>query len=159
MTELWLEGKGRGRLKVDKRQRWQLSRLPVCASLVFCLDLQVLDCTLAEAVLENKDRCHKTPLRQGFAYVMTPLEMLRVRCLQQKPVRYAPVGVFITSSAAKSSPSDHLTMMENIFFVFSTRYHVVNLLIYFSFRLLVHWWENETCMLICEARLYINAPG
>ena len=86
----------------------------------FHLDLQVLDGTLAGAALENKNRCHKTLLRLGFASIMTPLEMLRVWCSQQKPVRYVPGAVFITSSAATSLPSYHLTMMENSFFVFST---------------------------------------
>lgn len=82
----------------------------------FRLDLQVLDGTLAGAGLENKNRCHKTPLRLGFASVTTPLEMLRVWCSQQKPVRYAPRVVFITNSAATYLPSYHLTMMENFSF-------------------------------------------
>lgn len=126
----------------------------------FHLDLQVLDGTLAGAALENKNRCHKTPLRLGFASIMTPLEMLRVWCSQQKPVRYVPGVVFITRSAATSLPSYHLTMMENSFFVFSTQ-RVVYLSIFLQ--LLVHFWQNQTLHAWWLWRhnffLFIQTPG
>lgn len=55
-----------------------------------------------------------------------------------------PGAVFITSSAATSLPSYHLTMMENSFFVFSTQ-RVVYLSIFLH--LLVRFWQNQTRML------------
>ncbi len=128
----------------DNADSW--TGLPVRPSLVFRLDLQVLDGTLAGAVLENKNRCHKTPLRLGFASVMTPLETLRVWCSQQKPVRYALGVVFITNSAATYLPSYHLTMMENSFFVFSTQKRVVHLSIFLNVQLCAHLWQNQTYM-------------
>lgn len=89
MAELWSGGKWRGgRETRDNADSW--AGLPVRLSLVFRLDLQVLDGTLAGAGLENKNRCHKIPLRLGFASVMTPLEMLRVWCSQQKTCQTRP---------------------------------------------------------------------
>ena len=76
MAEPWSGGKSMGGAKEDEGQRWQLRGLPVRPSLIFRLDLQVLDGTLVRARLENKNRCHKTLLWLGFASVMTPLEML-----------------------------------------------------------------------------------
>lgn len=125
---------GKGEEKEEEEGRWRKTRdnadswagLPVRPSLAFRLDLQVLNGTLAEAVLENKNRCHKTPLRLGFASVMTPAEMQRVWCSQQKPVRCAPVAVFITSSAATSPTSFYQAMIESsFFFVFPTQKHAV----------------------------------
>lgn len=81
----------------DSADSW--AGLPVRPSLVFCLDLQVLDGTLAGANPENKNRCHKTALRLGFASVMTSLEMLRVWRSHRKPVTYALWAVFIPVSA------------------------------------------------------------
>lgn len=84
----------------DSADSW--AGLPVRPSLVFCLDLQVLDGTLAGANPENKNRCHKTPLRLGFASVMTSLEMLRVWRSHHKPVTY-PLWVVFIPIAAKLS--------------------------------------------------------
>lgn len=138
-------GGGEWRETRDNADSW--AGLPVRPSLVFRLDLQVLDGTLAGAVLENKNRCHKTPLRLGFASVMTPLEMPRVWCSQQKPVRYALGVVFITNSAATYLPSLlRLTMMENSFFVFSTQRGVVYISTFLNVQLCVHLWQNQTYM-------------
>lgn len=60
--------------------------LPVRPALVFHLDLQVLRGTLDKPVLENRNRCHKTPLRTAFACVTTPPVMPGV---PTKAVRHA----------------------------------------------------------------------
>lgn len=112
----------------DVADSW--ASLPVRPSLVFRLDLQVFNGTLARAVSENKNRCHKTPLRLGFASVMTPPEMLRVWCSQQKPVRYALRVVFITISAATSLLSLYLARMKNNLFLSSQ--HDFSVIVAFS---------------------------
>lgn len=60
------------RAEVNEGKHWQLNG-PTCPPIA-CFPSWFASplCMFDKAVLENKNRCHKTPLRMGFACVMTP---------------------------------------------------------------------------------------
>lgn len=96
----------------DNADSW--AGLPVRPPLVFCLDLQVLDGTLTEASLENRNRCHKTLLRLGFASVMTPLEMSSMMFITKTCQIYTQSGIHHQLSCnLQNLPSYHRVMMGN----------------------------------------------
>lgn len=109
MAELWSGEKreeGKQRETRDNADSW--AGLPVRPRLVFCLDLQVLDGTLTKASLENRNRCHKTLLPLGFAFVMTPLEMSRMMFITKTCQMYAQSGIHHQLSCnLQNVPSHH----------------------------------------------------